>query len=572
MKLVQIIIENFRGIRSLNLSLDNLTVLIGENNVGKSSVLEGLRLILSRGFSTRRDGKFSEYDFHLKDATATPQSADQISIILHFAEEKSDEWPETVVQQMSEVTQVDDSGLNHIYLRAMGMYQAAASAFETKLVFIDNSGSELNSKHVTQAALLSRFVPLFFLSALRNATQEFGERGQFWGSFLKSIDFPEEQRIQLEETLHQVNTSVISANHGLTEVTRKIAEAHKLVPLDSADPVVLEAIPTRIFEMMGKIQVHMKSDSGIKLPLQRHGEGTQSLAVLMLFQAFADVSLAEAYTPESTPLLTLEEPEAHLHPSAIRTLGMFLKDMSRQAIVTSHSGDLVSSVPILSLRRLYKQNGETKVGQITPGMLEDSELRAIDYTIRLNKGHFLFSRCWLLVEGESDFHLMQLLFEIMGYSQDQISFAVLEISQVIAKGEPFMKIANALGIQWFLMADGDSAGENYKNRAKKYLAAGENITDRALALTNATIEHEFWANGFQDFIKDTALQANTKAAYSNDEIKSLIKSAIKEKGGKPAFAQALADEVRQRGASSIPPNIQKIIHRVVQLAGGQAHE
>ena len=31
--------------------------------------------------------------------------------------------------------------------------------------------------------LLSRFVPIFFLSALRDASQEFGQRGQFWSGF-----------------------------------------------------------------------------------------------------------------------------------------------------------------------------------------------------------------------------------------------------------------------------------------------------------------------------------------------------------------------------------------------------
>lgn len=575
MKLAGITIENFRGIRSLHLPLDGLTVLIGENNTGKSTVLEAIRLVLTRGFGVRRDGRFTEYDFHLKDATTTPQTAEPISIILHFAEEQEGEWPDAVVQQLSEVVQLDmTDGLNHIWLQAKGVFRAESASFETKWAFLNSDGAELVLKNATPLNLISRFVPLFFLSALRDASQEFGQRGQFWSGFLKSIQLPDDQREKIEEMLREVNTSVIGANAGLTEVTNRLADAGRLVPLDSAEPVVLEAIPTRVFDMVGKIQVHLKSCYGAKLPLHRHGEGTQSLAVLMLFQAFTAANLAESYAPEATSLLALEEPEAHLHPSAIRSLGSFLESMTGQILVTSHSGDLVSRVPVMALRRLYKHNGETRVGRIENSTFTDRELQAIDYSIRLAKGHYLFSRCWLLVEGESDYHLMPLLFEAMGYSQDQVSFSVLEFSQAFEKGESFIKLAKSLGMQWFMMADGDKEGRGYIKRAKKNLDDGEAIVDRAATLVNADIEHEFWHNGYADFILDMVLpqtrnQVDTQAAGDDTKkTKGLIDAAIKQAGGKPAFAQALIQEVRDRGAATIPQTIRDIISRVVQLAGG----
>lgn len=576
MKLIHLKIENFRGIRSLDLPLDDLTILIGENNAGKSTVLEAIRLVLTRGFGTRRSGQFSEYDFHLNGINATPQTADPIKITLHFAEERENEWPDAVIQQMDEVIQLDVDGLNHIWLLATGYFQSDSASFETKWAFINSNGAELRLKNATPLNLISRFVPLFFLSALRDASQEFGQRGQFWSGFLKSIQLPDDKREQIEQMLQEVNTSVINANTGLAEVREKISKTKHLVPLDSVDPVVLEAIPTRVFDMVGKVQVHLKSSHGAKLPLQRHGEGTQSLTVLMLFQAFVVANLAEIYTPDSTPILALEEPEAHLHPSAIRSLGSFLKDMTGQILVSSHSGDLLSRVPVRSLRRIYKDdNGETKIGRVTDSSnITDQELQAIDYNIRFTRGHYLFSRCWLLVEGESEFHLMPLLFEIMGHPQDKVSFSVLEISQVTNKGEPLIKFAKALGIQWFLMADGDQAGKDYVRRAKKYLDSGETLEDRALTLSHNDIEHEFWHNKYSNFISNiipshTQEQINTQQANNDSKrIKSLIDAAIKETGGKPAFAQQLATEIQQRGSASIPQTIQHIITRVVELAGG----
>ncbi len=241
MKLTDIKLENFRGVRSLRLPLDGLTVLIGENNTGKSTVLEAVRLVLTRGFGVRRGGQFTEYDFHLKDATATPQTAEPISITLHFTEEQENEWPDAVIQQMNEVVQLDTNGLNHIWLQAKGAFQSDMGSFVTKWAFLNSGGAELVLKNATPLNLISRFTPLFFLSALRDASQEFGQRGQFWSGFLKSIQLPDDQREKIKEMLREVNQSVIGANAGLTEVTKKIADAGRLVPLDSADPVALEA-------------------------------------------------------------------------------------------------------------------------------------------------------------------------------------------------------------------------------------------------------------------------------------------------------------------------------------------
>ncbi len=574
MKLVDITIENFRGIRNLRIPLDDLTVLIGENNTGKSTVLEALRLALVRGLGSRKAGQLGEYDFHLIDGTATPQTSKPVKIILHFAESRPDEWPDAIIQQLEPVPQVDTTGVYHVWLQVGAEFNPEIDSFETRWSFRDLGGNELILKNTGPLILLQRFVPLFFLSALRDASQEFGRSGRFWSGFLKSIQLPDADRLKIEKVLEKVNAQIIDANTGLAQVIQKISEAKKLVALDSYDPVVLEAIPTRVFDMVGKIQVHLKSLHGAKLPLTRHGEGTQSLAVLLLFQAFTAANLAEAYTPESTPILALEEPEAHLHPSAIRSLGSFLNNMSGQILLSSHSGDLISRVPIESLRRLYKVDGETHVGHIAKDDFTSRELQAIDYNIRLTRGAYVFSRSWLLVEGESDYHLMPLLFEIMGYFQDQVSFSVLEISQAMDKGEPFIKFADALGIEWFLMADGDTTGKDYVQRASKHLKSGENLSDRARSLDYADIEHEFWNAGFDSFIEKMVSERRKKQIEEETDdgvkrIKLMIRAAIKKKGGKPAFSQVLAAEVRRRGPESIPQSLQGVIKRVCQLAGGQ---
>ena len=572
MKLVEVVIENYRGIRNLHLHLDGLTVLIGENNVGKSAVLEALRMVLARGLNSRRAGQFTEYDFHLADANAMPQAAQAIKLLLHFAEEQRNEWPEEIAQQMNDAIQLDVQGLGHIRLRATGIFNSNLAGFETKLAFVNSDGVERALKNATPLALISKLVPLFFLSALRDASQEFGQRGQFWSGFLKSIQLPDEEREELERTLQEVNNSVIGASSDLAEVTQRISEARRLVPLDSVDPVVLEAIPTRVFDMVGKIQVHLKSTNGAKIPLYRYGEGTQSLAVIMLFQAFVITNLTEAYTPESTPILAMEEPEAHLHPSAIRSVGTLLNNMPGQIIVTSHSGDLVSRVPITSLRRLYKKNGETYIGMVEANTMTSDERRHFDYHVRVTKGALLFARCWLLVEGQSEFWLFPKVAELMNAGIDEKNIAVVEYSQG-GGPTPFIKAAKALGIEWFVVADGDHAGTDYINAAKQNLEKGELEGARMIQLQDQDLEHVFWNAGFADIYKNAipsscliGLEGKHQSG-SQAFADAVIKNAIGRRK-KPGLAMDVALEIERKGINAIPQAIQDTISQIVKLAGG----
>lgn len=62
MKVTSLQIENFRGVKSANLLFEGHTLMIGRNNVGKSTVCEALDLLLGpdrlRGYSP-----IDEYDF-----------------------------------------------------------------------------------------------------------------------------------------------------------------------------------------------------------------------------------------------------------------------------------------------------------------------------------------------------------------------------------------------------------------------------------------------------------------------------------------------------------------------------
>ena len=64
MKVCRLLIENFRGVRKASLLFPDHAVLIGDNNTGKSTVLEALDLVLGPD-RLSRPSPIDEHDFHL---------------------------------------------------------------------------------------------------------------------------------------------------------------------------------------------------------------------------------------------------------------------------------------------------------------------------------------------------------------------------------------------------------------------------------------------------------------------------------------------------------------------------
>ena len=100
MLLTSLKIENYRGIKALELVLGPTTVLVGENNCGKTTVLHALRSCLYTLRSAGRASPFEEFDLHFDSKAADPTTAPPIVITLTFEEAKAGEWSDEVEQRL----------------------------------------------------------------------------------------------------------------------------------------------------------------------------------------------------------------------------------------------------------------------------------------------------------------------------------------------------------------------------------------------------------------------------------------------------------------------------------------
>ncbi len=562
MRVTKARIRNFRGLKDVGLELGSTTVLIGENNSGKTSVLDALRLCL-RELGPRRRVVFDSFDFHLKDGAAEPQSADPIEIEIRFSETSKGEWNDALVGRLNrqKILQVDGDDLNHVMLRVTCTYDPTNRDFAQDWAFLNLEGKPLTAVSETALGTLQREVAFYYLSALRDAAWHFDAKGPFWRPFLKDSQLTEARKAEVVEKLREINELVVASHTSFEHAIERLGRVRDVVPMAGGDMVSIEAVPGRMFDMLAKAQVHLGASTGARIPIGRHGEGTQSLSVLMLFSAFLSTK------PEGSPVVALEEPEAHLHPSAVRALWDILRLIDGQKLISTHSGDLLSEVDVLNVRRLAMAEDGIRAYRVPSTLLSAEETRKFNYHIRRSRGELLFARCWLLVEGETEAWVYPAAARALGMKLHRDGVRIVEYSQ--SDVGLLAKVANSLGLLWFCVIDDDSGRSEYERNVQDNLA-GASESDR-LRFPYRNIETHLLESGY-DAIYDPYMPEQKRALLTKHPGDDGYWADFADQLPKRRKTRAAADvaaAMEAKGKEGVTDELRGILEKVVALARGE---
>lgn len=558
MKLRHLKIENFRGIKSLELDFGDTTVLIGENNTGKTTILDALRFAL-REVRHRQGCAFDAYDFHLSNATSEPSTASPIRLQLTFREDNKGEWGDEQLGRLSRsgILQVNgECGV--VVLEITGRFDLNTKEYAQDWQFLNLEGLALTNVLGSALSMLQNEVAYFYLPALRDATRHFDAKGSFWRPFLKESQLTPEKRGEIEGKLAEVNNLIVTSHESFAKVTTCLQDVCKVVPLASANAASIDAVPGRLFDLLAKAQVSLSTDTGVKVPVGRHGEGMQSLAVLMLFNAFLQT------WSEGSPIIALEEPEAHLHPSAVRALWHLIEQIPGQKIISTHSGDLLAEVPPESVTRLYRNTGDITARRVIDAGLNPEEQRKFNFHIRQSRGELLFARCWILAEGETELTVLPEAARCMGRDLERAGVRCLQHTQ--AGIDIFIKVAQALGISLVGFFDGDTRGMT--DYAKLALALQScNHGDALVVMQEQNIEQHLCMHGFCDIYENllteqprqkiTVLPGNSNYAI---QVADALPSKLKTQAAQEV-AKAMHD-----GTHPVPDLLHRAIENAIRFA------
>lgn len=364
MYLKEVYIKNFRSIKECKVSLDDFTVFIGENNAGKTTILDAIRIGLNKAINRH---SFDEYDFHMDENVNSPKESDGIKIIYHFEEKDEGEWDGYISDTFMDVIQYLKESPNKasVLIEVNAIFNDVTGDIETKTIFLNQNYEEITGKSQNIVGKFLQLTPVFYLQALRDIKDTFSSKSPLWGRFMKKVSISKEDLEELQNQISGLNNDIITKDENLKELVNELDKIQNVMDFQGEDIVSIDAVPLKTWDLLSKAQVVINNGStSYNFPIDKHGQGTQSVAAILLFKAYVKILLNEMSREEAEAILTLEEPEAHLHPQAVRSLHKSIDEIECQKIITTHSPYFIQNMDLKNLRYVRKENGETKIAKI----------------------------------------------------------------------------------------------------------------------------------------------------------------------------------------------------------------
>lgn len=449
-------ISGFRGVRNFEMSLPRVAVLIGPNNCGKTSVLKALQLSLGDY------GRYlSDEDFHIdeKDDRSEEIIVDVRIIPTSEEEERVKAFSKEWTNDFGDKIRADSEGNQFFAFRTTAKPQPAKAGFLverfTLQEWVDFSvwKSVTPSQNQKISARLE-FIPFVSIDAQRDIHQELNEKSSFVGRVLSQIKYDKADVETLEEMISAVNDQAVAKSEPLARLKEHLNSLNE--SFGGGGSAEVTPFPKKLRDLSKNFSVHFGNSAASSFSMEYHGMGTRSWASMLAVKAFTDL-MEELHTEEAEPyhpIIAAEEPEAHLHPNAQRSLFSQLFNTSGQALVSTHSPYLAAMCALPNLRSLSARGGHTQCYSLIEG-LADEELKALHRQVLRDKGELLFAKALILFEGQTEDQVVPVMFE-RWFEATAFSKGV-NLAAVNGRNyTPFLKLALSLGIPTVIVSDNDT--------------------------------------------------------------------------------------------------------------------
>lgn len=338
-------VKNFRGIGEETINLDRLTVLVGRNGAGKSSVVDALRFI--------RDA----VTVGLDDA-----------IVHRHGIVSLRRWSPTKPYDIGMEVKIAEAGFSaHYQFTLVSLpdggfkvkHEACSARRGNRSVEFEREGEKLRisgktgqpTRRLDKSALALPALAIFSpeLSRLRAQLRSLG----FFAIFPNTLREPQKPSAHKILSEHGENLATV-----IRELKSKKPEAMEAI-IAALDNVVGGIRDIRVQQVGGFLATELKHVMSDKhtawFDLSQESDGTLRMLGLLV-----------ALYHGQRNFLAIEEPELTLHPGALAILSDVLGEVAKrgQLLITTQSPDLIARFPADRLRVVERDKGLTRIGEI----------------------------------------------------------------------------------------------------------------------------------------------------------------------------------------------------------------
>ena len=490
MKISNIHIENFRGLKIIDLTPAQMNCVIGENNAGKSSVLLALKLFLNASkvnindyydqtkpiiikvsFNSITDNDLlkiadeehrsriskliqnNEIKFQRRyDSTLSSEllcykkvPINEIYTENWYSENLKGKTGSTLKDFMKQTYSLNDEQVSDIRTQAIAkeqIEQIASILGEEDLHYI--WGSLPTGINVVSPI----FPEPIYIPAVKDFTDEtktkettsFGKLVKILFSQIEASEEFNEIQTAFEKLNKMLNRQLVTIEENKTIIDERLESVKKLeldierVLQESFSNIKLELqIPNpELKQIFNSTQILI--DDGIKSTIDYKGDGIKRSLVFSILRTYVERLNSSNNNPDY--IFLFEEPELYLHPNGQRILYNVLEKLSNkdQVFVTTHSPNFFSATAKETcFVKIYKDITSTppcsKAKEIN--FVQNSSYKdAFQIICYENSTPAFFSKKVLLVEGDSDLIFLKGLSPLINknYCFDKLNIPIIRIS------------------------------------------------------------------------------------------------------------------------------------------------
>lgn len=445
MKLIELQIKNFGCIdeNGITIKIDDIVVLIGPNNVGKTTSIRAYEMFANSGTILKID------DFYQNNENNPVEIAGVFGEITNEDKQQiGEKWiyknndKQDVIKYKWRWEKSGVKGEKYSWYDKEGKWEKGGmGGWDSKIASCIPVPLKI-SPFDDSIQLENKIVELLTSAVKENVKNDQSKVAKL----LDQVnDLANEVKKQIAEELNKT-TSRLQKN--LNEVFPE----HNVDIAPQADKIEVDKI------LATGTHLNVAGNDGKYYPLANQGSGLQRAFLWSAIEALADTGKMKSgrstIESENPKMLLVEEPESFLHPPAVRLAREALYKIAEldnwQVMITTHSPIFIDvSKPHTTIIRVEKNEGATKIFSTEKAQFSDKERERLQMIRNCHPtiNEFFFANKVILVEGDT---------EQVTFSQVKEERVTIINCRGKANIPMFEKILNHFGVEYIAVHDLDT--------------------------------------------------------------------------------------------------------------------